>query len=440
MKNKYDVIIVGAGVAGLNCALHLPHDKKILLICKGKPEKSDSYLAQGGICRLQGEEDFESYFADTMRAGHSENDPAAVECMIKSSPAVIDGLIKIGVDFARNEDGTLAVTREGGHSKNRICFHKDCTGKEITTRLMGRVRALKNVEILPETTMLDIIADGNECFGIVTLKNKSGRVLKIFADYVVLATGGIGGVYKHSTNFRILTGDGVAVCLKRGVEVQNVNYVQIHPTTLYTNRSGERCFLISESVRGEGAVLLDKSFKRFCDELQPRDVVTREINKKMAEDGTPHVWLDMRGIDKKEVCEHFPGIVEHCRKEGYDVFSECIPVVPAQHYFMGGVKSGLDGKTSMRRLYAVGETCCNGVHGANRLASNSLLESLLFAERAAEDIGKNFAAADKLGAEYAANKLVWEEYSNPEKLLEEYKTILKNAIKEAENGRRNDGD
>ena len=431
MKDKYDVIIVGAGVAGLNCALHLPSDKKILLICKGKPEKSDSYLAQGGICRMQGEGDFESYFSDTMRAGHSENNPQAVECMIKSSPEVIDELISLGVDFARNPDGTLAATREGGHSKNRICFHEDCTGKEITTCLMQKVRSLKNVEIVPETTMLDLICSDNECYGIVAMDNATGTVKKIFADYVVLASGGIGGVFEHSTNFRLLTGDGVAICLKRGVAVDNVNYVQIHPTTLYTGRSGERSFLISESVRGEGAVLLNKNFERFCDELQPRDVVTAEIKKQMEKDGTKFVWLDMRGIAAEEIRAHFPSIVEHCKAEGYDVFKECIPVVPAQHYFMGGVRSGLEGQTTMKRLYAVGETCCNGVHGANRLASNSLLESLLFAKRAALNIADKFSRFDKLGGEYAANNVDMSQYSNPEKLMQEYKNILLNAITEA---------
>lgn len=435
----FDVVIVGAGVAGLNCALHLPRDKKILIICKGKPEKSDSYLAQGGICRLQGEADFAGYFEDTMRAGHYENDPAAVECMIKSSPDVIDGLLKIGVDFARNADGTLSVTREGGHSKNRICFHADCTGKEITAKLAEKVFALSNVTVLAETTMLDLICYGNECFGIVALDNASGEVRNIFATCVVLATGGVGGIFEHSTNFRILTGDGVAVCIKRGVEVENIDYVQIHPTTLYTEREGERSFLISESVRGEGAYLLDKSFKRFCDELQPRDVVTAEIEKQMAKDGTPHVWLDMRCIDENEVREHFPSIVKRCAEEGYDVFNECIPVVPAQHYFMGGVKSDLCGRTSMKGLYAVGETCCNGVHGANRLASNSLLESLLFAERAAGDIAERREPFDESGAGYAADKLVLSDYSEPEKLLDGYKKLLKKAIEDAGNERNKHG-
>lgn len=433
MKDNYDVIIIGAGVAGLNCALNLPRDKSVLLVCKGVPEKSDSYLAQGGICRMQGEEDFEGYYEDTMRAGHYENNPAAVECMIKQSPSVIDGLIALGVDFARNPDGSLAVTREGGHSQKRICFHEDCTGKEITTRLMERVQTLKNVDICPENTMLDIITDNNECFGVVLLENATGKIKTVLANYTVFACGGIGGIFEHSTNFRILTGDGVAICLKRGVAVDNIHYIQIHPTTLYTGKKGERSFLISESVRGEGAVLLDKNFKRFTDELQPRDLVTEAILKQMEKDGTPFVWLDMRGIDKEEVRSHFPSIVEHCKKEGYDVFGECIPVVPAQHYFMGGIRSGLNGNTTMKRLYAVGETCCNGVHGANRLASNSLLESLLFAQHAALDIAKNYKPFDKSGGEYALNKLNLSDYSQPEKLFEEYKRLLWETIEENKN-------
>lgn len=431
MKEKYDVIIVGTGVAGLNCALHLPKDKNILIICKGSPEESDSYLAQGGICRLQGEEDYDGYYEDTMRAGHYENNPAAVECMIKSSPEIIDGLIAVGVDFAREADGSLAATREGGHSRNRICFHKDCTGKEITTKLMNAVSALKNVEICPQTTLIDLICNEKECMGIVTVDNLTGKVSKILSDYTVLATGGIGGIFQHSTNFRILTGDGVAICMKRGVAVDHLDYIQIHPTTLYSPESGRRSFLISESVRGEGAHLLDKNGNRFCDELQPRDVVTAEILKQMEKDGAPYVRLDMRPVGREELLSHFPSIVKRCEEEGYDVFNEPVPVVPAQHYFMGGIRSGLDGRTTLHRLYAVGETCCNGVHGANRLASNSLLESILFAERAACDIAENYVPIMGLTPEYAANNAVFGDYSNPEELLKEYKNMLRKFIEEA---------
>ena len=425
---RYDAVLVGTGVAGLFCALHLPKDKKVLIICKDTPDKSDSYLAQGGICRLQGEEDFESFFEDTLRAGHGENNPEAVECMIRSSTGVIDELVSLGVDFARNADGSLAATREGGHSKNRICFHEDCTGKEITTHLLEKVLTLDNVEIAQRTVMLDIIVENGECLGIVALDRESGKVENISADYTVLACGGIGGIFEKSTNFRILTGDGVAICLKHGVAVDNINYIQIHPTTLYSEKGG-RCFLISESVRGEGAYLLDKNFQRFCDELQPRDIVTAEILKQMEKDGTKHVWLDMRSVNREEIKSHFPSIVAKCAEEGYDVFSECIPVVPAQHYFMGGIRSDLDGKTTLKRLYAVGETCCNGVHGANRLASNSLLESLVFAQRAAASIGGGYVPANVKYGEADAEK-----YADINGLFAEYKRILLNAIKEAENG------
>lgn len=430
MQDKYDVIIVGTGVAGLFAALHLPEDKKILIISKSTPEKSDSYLAQGGICMMQDEEDYQGYFEDTMRAGHYENNPAAVECMIRGSQDVISSLVAAGVDFAKNADGTLAATREGGHRRNRICYHEDCTGKEITTRLMEKVQKLKNVEILPETVMLDIIDDKKECCGIVV--KCSDGIRKIYADYTVLACGGIGGIFDKSTNFRVLTGDGVAICLNHGIAVDNINYIQIHPTTLYSEKSG-RCFLISESVRGEGAYLLDKNFNRFCDELQPRDVVTKNILKQMEKDGTKHVWLDMRPIPESEIKRHFPSIVEKCAEEGYDVFKECIPVVPAQHYFMGGIRSDLNGRTTRSRLYAVGETCCNGVHGANRLASNSLLESLLFAKRAAEDIAKAYSPVNlKKAREIAVDE---ERYKDSEKLFKEYKELLKNKIAEAENDR-----
>ena len=431
LEKYYDVIIVGAGVAGLNCALNLPRDKKILIICKDTPDKSDSYLAQGGICRLVDEADYQGYFDDTMRAGHYENNPATVDCMIRNSQELIDDLIACGVRFARNADGSLAYTREGGHSRPRICFHEDCTGREITTHLMQKVRALANVFVVPYVTMVDIIADGNTCYGIVAKDSKNGRLYRLYADYTVFASGGLGGVFENSTNFRILTGDALAVCLAHGVAIDHINYIQIHPTTLYTKERGRR-FLISESVRGEGAVLLDKNFNRFCDELQPRDVVTKNILAQMKKDGTDHVWLDMRPIPREEVINHFPTIVQRCLDEGYDVFRECIPVVPAQHYFMGGIRSDLQGRTTMDRLYAVGETCCNGVHGANRLASNSLLESLIFAKRAAQNIQGSYKRINFEDAERAERALDLDKYANVPALLKSYKGIVLKAIEEAE--------
>lgn len=427
LLKKYDVIIVGAGVAGLNCALNLTCDKSVLLICKESPEKSDSYLAQGGICRLRSDADFDSYFEDTMRAGHYENNADTVACMIKNSPEIIDDLIAIGVNFAREKDGSLAYTREGGHSQPRICYHEDTTGREITTHLMAEVRRRKNVTVIPNFTLLDIICDEGECYGIIAKDFKTGKTHTVYSDYTVLATGGIGGVFENSTNFRLLTGDALAICLNNGVAVDNVSYIQVHPTTLYSERKGRR-FLISESVRGEGAVLLDKKFNRFTDELKPRDVVTKAILKQMEKDGTKFVWLDMRPIDKDELKSHFPGIVQHCKDEGYDVFNECIPIVPSQHYFMGGIRSDLQGRTTKPRLYAVGETCCNGVHGKNRLASNSLLESLLFAKRAGQDICQNYKVIDVTKAKIARSKMDDSKYDDAVELLKSYKQQVINEI------------
>ena len=222
------------------------------------------------------------------------------------------------------------------------------------------------------------------------MKTNDGKLESIYANYTVLASGGIGGIYRYSTNYRHLTGDGVAVAIRHGVEVENVDYVQIHPTTFYSEREEDRSFLISESVRGEGALLYDKNHHRFTDELLPRDIVTRNIRKQMNKDGTKHVWLSMRTIDKEQLENHFPNIIKHCKEHGYNVPKEMIPVVPAQHYFMGGIKVNLESRTSMEQLYAIGETACNGVHGRNRLASNSLLESMVFAKRAAREMERQF--------------------------------------------------
>lgn len=383
-----DVLIVGSGCSGLYCALNLPRNLKITMITKSSVEESDSYLAQGGICVLRGQDDFPSFFEDTLRAGHYENNKESVEIMIDSSQKVIYELIDYGVEFNRRADGSLDYTKEGAHSRERILYHQDVTGKEITSKLLSQVRRLDHVEILEETTLIDIVARDNECCGAV-VQYPDGRIGTIRAEYTVLATGGIGGLFKHSTNFRHLTGDALAIALKHGIELQDIDYIQIHPTTFYSKDENDRSFLISESVRGEGAKLYNKNMERFVDELLPRDVVTEAIRKQMEIDGTEFVWEDLRPIPEEELKKHFPNIVEYCREKGYDVTKECIPVVPAQHYFMGGIKVNRNSKTSMDRLYAVGETACNGVHGRNRLASNSLLESLVFAKRAAEEIGAN---------------------------------------------------
>ena len=383
MEIKTDVVIVGTGVGGAFSALNLPEDKQILMITKSDLESSDSFLAQGGICVLRDDEDYEGYFEDTMRAGHYENRKESVDIMIRSSQEIIHNLIEYGVDFAK-KDGNLAFTREGAHSRPRILFHEDITGKEITSKLLMHVKKRKNVQIHEYTTMTDIIVKNGKCAGILA-KTADGEERKIYAQDTIFASGGIGGRYQHSTNFPHLTGDALDISRKHGIRLEHLDYVQIHPTTLYSSKPGRR-FLISESVRGEGAVLYNKDGERFVNELLPRDVVTKAIREQMEKDGTDHVWLSMENIDKNTILEHFPNICERCQEEGYDVTKEWIPVVPAQHYFMGGIWVDSDSRTSMEHLYAVGETSCNGVHGANRLASNSLLESLVFAKRAAHKI------------------------------------------------------
>lgn len=428
---KYDVLIAGTGCSGLYLALNLPRDKKIFMVTKSDCESSDSFLAQGGMCVLKDESDYDKYFEDTMRAGHYENDKKSVEIMIKSSPDIVKDLIEYGADFQKEADGSLAYTREGAHSSNRIVFHRDETGKEITKNLLARVMELPNVTIWDYTRLLDIIAFENKCLGAV-IRDQAGKIFKVQANTVVLATGGIGGLYRYSTNFKHLTGDALAIAIKHNVELKNVNYVQIHPTTLYSEREEIRSFLISESTRGEGALLYDKDGARFVDELLPRDLLTKEIREQMEKDHTNFVWEDLRTIDREELMSHFPNIVEHCMDCGYDVTKECIPVVPAQHYFMGGIKVNYESKTSMENLYAVGETACNGVHGKNRLASNSLLESLVFAKRAALDIIENPPKPMTEDEKNYLSDYNIKTYFNEALIDAEYKRMIKNAIDEAD--------
>ena len=381
---KTDILIVGSGVAGLYCALNLPKEKSIILVTKNKARRSDSYLAQGGICVLRDEDDYDSFYEDTMKAGHYENNPDSVHIMIHSSQEVISDLVSFGVRFEKNGE-EFVYTREGAHSHGRILFHEDETGKEITSHLLETARNRENITIIENYTMVDLICDGNECHGIIG-HDENGEYSAIQADYTVLATGGIGGIFEHSTNYKHLTGDAIALALKYGIKLQHIDYIQIHPTTLYTEKEGSREFLISESVRGEGAILLNSKGDRFVNELLPRDVVANAIFAEMKKEGSKHVWLSMAPIPEEEIKTHFPNIYQRCLEEGYDATKEPIPVVPSQHYFMGGIDVDRYSKTSMDRLYAAGETACNGVHGRNRLASNSLLESLVFAKRAARHI------------------------------------------------------
>ncbi|GLG91892.1 L-aspartate oxidase [Sellimonas catena] len=386
-----DILIVGTGASGLFAALHVPEDRQVLMITKDEVEHSDSFLAQGGICVLRDDTDYDSFMEDTLKAGHYENRVESVDIMIRSSRDVIRELVDYGVDFAK-KDGEFDYTREGCHSKPRILFHEDITGEEITSKLLKAVRTRSNVTILEHVTMLDLVEKDNRCYGVVASK-EDGEDCFLEAEYTILATGGIGGLYKHSTNYPHLTGDALALALRHHIELEHIDYIQIHPTTLYSKKPGRR-FLISESVRGEGAKLYGADGKRFANEVLPRDLLTAEIRKQMEKDQTPYVWLDMTVLGEEVIKSHFPHIYERCLEEGYDVTKDWIPVVPAQHYFMGGIHVDKHSKTSMEHLYAVGETSCNGVHGANRLASNSLLESLVFGARAARHLTETWEEND----------------------------------------------
>ena len=413
-----DILIAGCGVSGLYAALNLPEDKKILIITKSKKEESDSFLAQGGICVLRDENDFQSFFDDTLRAGHFENSHAAVSEMINSSRSVISDLEAYGTRFTKNKNGEFEYTKEGAHSKPRILYHKDETGKEITSSLLEVALKKENITLYENFTLVDILEKNGNCYGGLC-QDKDGVFYLVYADYTIMATGGIGGLFKHSTNFPHLTGDALAIAHKHNIPLKNPDYIQIHPTTFYTE-DRERSFLISESVRGEGALLYNHKGERFVDELLPRDVVADAIFKEMEKEKVDYMWLSLKTIPEEEIYSHFPNIVEYCKKKGINLPKDCIPVVPAQHYYMGGVEIDLDGRTSISRLYAVGETACNNVHGKNRLASNSLLESMVFAKRAAKNITEIYTKNEKENFEININ-----DYNNYQ---QEYELIIKNEI------------
>lgn len=417
-----DVVIVGTGAAGLFCALNIPDHYKIIMITKKHPEDSDSFLAQGGISVLKDNDDYEAYFEDTLRAGRYQNNKQSVEVLLRSSRSIIEDLVKLGVNFDHEGDD-FSYTREGAHSVNRILHHKDVTGKEITEKLLEQVKKKSNITIIPFVTMIDILEENHSCVGVV-LKDEKDTIHSIASRAVVWATGGIGGLFEHSTNMNHITGDAIAIAIKHNVELLDMKYVQIHPTTLFSKGKG-RSFLISEAVRGEGAILLNAQGERFVDELLPRDVVSAAILEQMKKDDTEYVSLSMKHIPEEKIKKRFPNIYEKCLEEGYNLATDLLPVTPAQHYFMGGVQINVDGETSMKNLFAVGETSCNGVHGANRLASNSLLEALVFSKRAAHVIGETLTNIQLQDTGLTVNR---NQYKNTEQLEKEYHKLVWNEI------------
>lgn len=387
MNIHTDVLIVGTGAAGLYCALNLREDLNITLLSKSSANECNSFLAQGGISVARGEKDFPSFIDDTLKAGNYKNDKKAVQVLASESMDAIDNLVSLGVPFDSDLEGNVLYTREGAHSINRIVHCADRTGEKVHSYLLKEVLKRDNITMLEDSFLVDLITKNNKCIGGVAF-NKNNPI-NIFAKSVVIATGGIGGLFNNSTNFQSISGDGIAIAFRRGVNVINMNYIQFHPTALYDDYSMSRKFLISEAVRGEGGKLLNINGERFVDELLPRDKVTAEIFKEEMRTSSNFVYLDTTFMKKDFLAKRFPTIYDECFKRGIDISNEPIPVTPAQHYFMGGISVDLNSRTSMENLYACGEASCTGVHGSNRLASNSLLEGLVFSKRAATHINNN---------------------------------------------------
>lgn len=390
MDKKYDVVIVGTGAAGLYASLNFPSDINVLLLSKRELPLSNSSLAQGGVaCVLDTVHDsYKLHIADTLIAGKYKNNLSAVEKLVEQGPSDVLRIKELGVDFDLNPDGTMCKTLEAGHSRHRIVHHKDSTGKAIVDRLIEVVRTLPNVTIIDNALVYSLKKVLN---GFYVSILKDGQSFHYGCSYCLLATGGIGRVYKYTTNSAIATGDGIAFAYMMGAKISHLSRVQFHPTAFAADKDRER-FLISEAVRGEGAVLLNCNGERFAfdydsrGELAPRDVVSDAIIRESIKTKSEKFYLDITDKPADFVRQRFPMIYQRCLEEGIDITKDRIPVFPCQHYLMGGINVDLDAKTSIDRLYAAGECAHTGVHGANRLASNSLLEALVFSRSAAADI------------------------------------------------------
>lgn len=393
-----DYLIIGSGIAGLSLALKLSKLGNVIVITKKHKAESNTNYAQGGIAAVMDSSDsFESHIADTLDAGAGLCRYEAVEKIVSEGPEMIRELVQIGARFSR-EHGKLELGKEGGHSMSRIIHAKDLTGKEVERALLHRIHLNPRIEIFEYYFAIDLLTFrnlkkpyGNEraCYGIYALNVKSNKVEKIIASRTILATGGAGQVYLHTTNPSIATGDGIAMGYRAGCEIGNMEFIQFHPTSLYDSsreNGNEQVFLISEAVRGAGAVLKTKDGKEFMHKydrrksLAPRDIVARAIDNEMKKSSDTHVMLDMRGIGKDALKRMFPNIYKHCLSRGIDAASQMVPVVPAAHYTCGGIVTDLWGRTNVKNLYASGEVAMTGVHGANRLASNSLLEAMVFSD------------------------------------------------------------
>ena len=401
MKKKVDFLVIGSGLAGLSYALKVAEYGKVCVVTKTNLEETNTQYAQGGIAAVTYEPDsYEKHIEDTLIAGDGLCDEAVVRAVVGDAPAQIEELIRWGASFDKNPDGGFDLAREGGHSEKRILHHKDNTGFEIQQKLSEQARNHKNIETLEDHFAVDLITQHHlgklvkrhysdiKCYGAYVLDLKTNRVITILAKNTMIASGGLGNLYHTTTNPPIATGDGIAMVYRAKGIVENMEFVQFHPTSLYN--PGERpSFLISEALRGFGAILKTNDGKEFMhkyDErksLAPRDIVARAIDNEMKYRGDDYVHLDATHLDADELKAHFPNISQKCLETGIDITRDHIPVVPAAHYMCGGIKVDLDGKTWINHLYAAGEVASTGLHGANRLASNSLLEAIVISDRAA---------------------------------------------------------
>jgi len=408
MKRHYDYLIIGSGVAGMSFALKVARTGTVALICKTSLEEANTDLAQGGVASVTNllVDNFDKHIHDTMVAGDWLSDPDAVKKVVTEAPEQIKALINWGVDFDKNEKGEFDLHREGGHSEFRILHHADNTGHEIQTSLVEAVKANENIDIFEHHFAVEILTQHHlgrivtrrtrdiECYGAYVLDEQTGKVDTFLSRVTLMATGGIGAVYHTTTNPLIATGDGIAMVYRAKGTVKDMEFVQFHPTALY--HPGDRpAFLITEAMRGYGGVLRNLGGEEFMHKydprlsLAPRDVVARAIDSEMKQRGEDHVYLDVTHKDAEETKHHFPNIYKHCLDIGIDITKDYIPVVPAAHYLCGGIKVDLNACSSIKRLYAVGECSCTGLHGGNRLASNSLIEAVVYAEAAARHAIEN---------------------------------------------------
>jgi L-aspartate oxidase len=392
MAMNCDFLVIGAGVAGLRAAIEAAKSGTVLVIAKDSLRESSSEYAQGGIAvALSDDDEVALHEQDTLYAGDGLCDREAVHTLVEEGPAAIQDLIDWGAEFDR-EGQKLAFTREGAHSRNRILHaHGDSTGREIARTLYKKAASIPNIRFESYAAITDLLILDDRAVGAVIFDETNGELQKVRARAVLLATGGLGRVYKETTNPDVATGDGVAMAWRAGAEISNIEFVQFHPTALHVD--GAPRFLLSEALRGEGAILRNKDGEAFMKryhpllDLAPRDVVSRSIVAEMKRTGSPHVWLDLTSRDAGFIRNRFPRIYETCLAYGVDIAKAPAPVHPAAHYAMGGVWSDLEGRSSIRGLYAAGEVACTGVHGANRLASNSLLEAVVFGLRAGRAMG-----------------------------------------------------